>query len=135
MTNEQLNAMLYEKMAGEQKKFKSWLVKQKPEDILDHAYEYTARESIVMEMEQLDLPSAQARSLLNLPDTLSVIYKDFQKLDAVEMDAIRDCIERRAESELIHSREQQRPSIREQLKAAASEQATKSTPRARDTER
>ena len=134
MTNEQLNAMLYEKMAGEQKKFKSWLVKQKPEDILDHAYEYTSRESIVMEMEHLDLPSAQARSLLNLPDTLSVIYKDFQKLDAVETDAIRDCIERRAESELIHSREQ-RPSIREQLKAAASEQVAKSTPRARDTER
>ena len=134
MTNEQLNAMLYEKVAEEQKNFKGWLVKQKPEDILDHAYEYTSRESIVMELENIDLPSTQAKSLLALPDTLGVLYKDFQKLDAVETDAIRDCIERRAESEAVHAREK-RPSIRQQLKEAISEQARKTDSRSKEPER
>ena len=134
MTNEQLNAMLYEKVAEEQKNFKGWLVKQKPEDILDHAYEYTSRESIVMELENIDLPSAQAKSLLALPDTLGVLYKDFRKLDAVETDAIRDCIERRAESEATHARGK-RPSIRQQLKEAVSEQARKTVPRSQEQER
>ena len=134
MTNEQLNAMLYEKVAEEQKNFKGWLAKQKPEDILDHAYEYTSRESIVMELENIDLPSAQAKSLLALPDTLGVLYKDFQKLDAVETDAIRDCIERRAESEAVHARGK-RPSIRQQLKEAISEQARKTDSRSKEPER
>ena len=134
MTNEQLNAMLYEKVAEEQKNFKGWLVKQKPEDILDHAYEYTSRESIVMELENIDLPSAQAKSLLALPDTLGVLYEDFRKLDAVETDAILGCIERRAESEAIHARGK-RPSIRQQLKEAVSEQARKTAPRSKEPER
>ena len=134
MTNEQLNAMLYEKVAEEQKNFKGWLVKQKPEDILDHAYEFASRESIVMEFENIDLPSVQAKSLLALPDTLGVLYKDFQKLDAVETDAILGCIERRAESEAIHARGK-RPSIRQQLKEAVSEQARKTAPRSKEPER
>ena len=134
MTNEQLNAMLYEKVAEEQKNFKGWLVKQKPEDILDHAYEYTSRESIVMELENIDLPSAQAKSLLALPDTLGVLYKDFRKLDAVETDAILGCIERRAESEAIHA-SGKRPSIRQQLKEAISEQARKTDSRSKEPER
>ena len=134
MTNEQLNAMLYEKVAEEQKNFKGWLVKQKPEDILDHAYEYASRESIVMELENIDLPSAQAKSLLALPDTLGVLYKDFRKLDAVEPDAILGCIERRAEAEEKRGSEQ-RPSIRQQLKEAVSEQARKTVPRSQEQER
>ena len=133
VTNEQLNAMLYEKAAVEQEKYKHWLTAQRPESILDHAYEYTMRETILMELGEMDLPSSQAKSLLDLPDTMGVLYKDFQKLDAVETEAIRTCIEQRAESELIHSREQ-RPSIREQLKAA-SEQAAKSAPKKKDIER
>ena len=121
MTNEQLNAMLYEKMAEEQSRFKKWLVSRKPEEILDHAYEFTMRESILMEMEEIDLPSKQAEGLLALPDPLAVIYKDFQKLDAVEMDVIRDCIEKRAESEAIHQNKK-RQSIRAQLQSGKPEQ-------------
>ena len=80
MTNEQLNTALYEKMAAEQAAFRDWLLKQKPQDILDHAYEYSMRENIVMEMEELNLPSKMARKLLALPDPVAVVYHDFQKI-------------------------------------------------------
>lgn len=51
MTNEELNTALYEKLFAEQQDFKGWLVKQPPEEILKHAYEYVIREDIVIEME------------------------------------------------------------------------------------
>lgn len=46
MTNEELNTALYEKLFAEQQDFKGWLVKQPPEEILRHAYEYVIREDI-----------------------------------------------------------------------------------------
>ncbi len=42
------NTALYEKMAAEQDKFRDWLKSQPPEEILNHTYEYTIREDIVM---------------------------------------------------------------------------------------
>ena len=41
MTNEERNTALYQKMFAEQEKFRDWLKGQSPEDILNHAYEYT----------------------------------------------------------------------------------------------
>ena len=52
MTNDELNAALYERMAAEQERYKAWLLKQSPGEILDHCYEYTIREDIVMAMEE-----------------------------------------------------------------------------------
>ena len=49
MTNEELNTRLYEKMFAEQEQFRDWLLSQPPAEILNHAYEYTMREDIVME--------------------------------------------------------------------------------------
>ena len=59
--NTDLNTALYEKMAAEQDKFRDWLKSQPPEEILHHAYEYTVREDILMAMEELELPDAQAK--------------------------------------------------------------------------
>ena len=42
------NALLYDKMKAEQDKYKDWLLSQPPEEILNHTYEYTMREDIVM---------------------------------------------------------------------------------------
>ena len=42
--NTDKNAVLYEKMAAEQDKFRDWLKSQPPEEILKHTYEYTVRE-------------------------------------------------------------------------------------------
>ena len=50
MNTNDLNTALYEKMAAEQDKFREWLKIQPPEEVLNHAYEYTIREDIVMAM-------------------------------------------------------------------------------------
>lgn len=67
MTNEELNTALYEKMFAEQETYRAWLLSQPPEEILNHAYEYTMREDILMSLEYHDLPDAQARALLKSP--------------------------------------------------------------------
>ena len=41
--NTDKNTALYEKMAAEQDKFRDWLKSQPPEEILNHAYEYTVQ--------------------------------------------------------------------------------------------
>ncbi len=47
------NALLYDKMKAEQDKYRDWLLSQPPEEILNHTYEYTMREDIVVCMEEL----------------------------------------------------------------------------------
>ena len=43
------NARLYEKMKAEQDKYRGWLLHQEPSEILNHTYEYTMREDIVLD--------------------------------------------------------------------------------------
>ena len=54
------NARLYEKMKAEQDKYRDWLLHQEPSEILNHTYEYTMREDIVMCMEELELEPEKA---------------------------------------------------------------------------
>ena len=54
MSETDYNARLYEKMNAEQDKYRDWLVRQEPQEpseILNHTYEYTMREDIVMCMD------------------------------------------------------------------------------------
>ena len=51
MTNEELNTALYEKMFAEQETYRAWLLAQASEEILNHTYEYTVREDILMSLE------------------------------------------------------------------------------------
>ena len=62
MTNEELNTRLYEKMFAEQEQFRDWLLSQPAAEILNHAYEYTVREDILMSLEYHDLEDSQARA-------------------------------------------------------------------------
>ena len=48
MNETDYNARLYEKMKAEQDKYRDWLASQEPSEILNHTYEYTMREDIVM---------------------------------------------------------------------------------------
>ena len=66
MNTNDLNTALYEKMAAEQDKYRDWLKSQPPEEVLNHAYEYTIREDIVMAMEQMELTDTQLRHFWNL---------------------------------------------------------------------
>ena len=92
-----LNMALYEKMAAEQDKYRDWLKNQPPAEVLNHAYEYTVREDIVMAMEELELTDAQAQALLDSPSPLADVYRCFEKQETGYMDVIRDSIENRAD--------------------------------------
>lgn len=97
MNTNNLNTALYEKMATEQEKYRDWLKSQPPEEVLNHAYEYTVREDIVMAMEELELTDTQAQALLESPSPLADVYRYFEKLETGHMDVIRDSIESRAD--------------------------------------
>ena len=60
MTNEELNTALYKKIFAEQDKFRDWLKSQPSAEVLNHAYEYTVREDILLSLEYNDLTDAQA---------------------------------------------------------------------------
>ena len=64
MNETDYNARLYEKMKAEQDKYRDWLVRQEPCEILNHTYEYTMREDIVMCMEELELEPEKARAFI-----------------------------------------------------------------------
>lgn len=96
MNPNDLNTALYEKMAAEQDKYRDWLKGQPPEEILNHTYEYTVREDIVMAMEELELTDAQAKALLASHSPLADVYRYFEKIETGYMDVVRDSIENRA---------------------------------------
>ena len=90
MNTNDLNTALFEKMTAEQDKFRDWLKSQSPEEVLNHAYEYTIREDIVMAMEELELTDAQAQALLDSPSPLADVYRYFEKLETGYKMCIRD---------------------------------------------
>lgn len=109
MTNEERNTALYQKMFAEQEKFRDWLKGQSPEEILNHAYEYTVREDILLSLEYHDLSDAQADALMKSPCPLADVFRDFEKRETDHMETIWDCLESRADTIL----EEQRRTLRE----------------------
>lgn len=109
MTNEEHNTALYQKMFSEQEKFRDWLKDQSPEEILNHAYEYTIREDILLSLEYHDLSDAQADALMKSPSPLADVFRDFEKRETDHMETVWDCLESRADSIL----EEQRRTLRE----------------------
>lgn len=87
---------LYDKMKAEQDKYREWLLSQSPSEILNHTYEYTMREDIVMAMEELELTPKQAKALLKSPSPLADVFEEFRDRETEHMDTIRDSIETRA---------------------------------------
>lgn len=112
MTNEKLNTRLYEKMFAEQEVYRSWLLSQPPEEILNHAYEYVMREDILLSLEYNDLTDGQAKALLKSPASLADIFKDWEKRETGHMEDIRETIESRANKiireEFIRSKREER---------------------------
>ena len=100
MTNEELNTALYEKMFAEQETYRAWLLSQPSEEILNHAYEYTVREDILMSLKYHDLPDAQARALLKSPSPLADVFADWENKETGHMDDIWQTVEYRAKTEV-----------------------------------
>ena len=103
--NKDMNTALYEKMAAEQDKYRDWLKSQPPAEVIHQAYEYAVREDILMAMEELELPDAQAKVLLASPSPLADAYREFEKREIGYMDVIRDSIESCAGAALDVQRE------------------------------
>ena len=78
MNTETINTQLYEKMFAEQERYRDWLLHQPPEEILNHTYEYTTREDILMTLEDNDLSFEQAWALLSSPTPLADVFKEFE---------------------------------------------------------
>ena len=98
MNNEELNTALYKKMFAEQEKFRDWLLSQPPETILDHAYEYTAREDLLLALEYNDLSDAQAQALFASTEPMKEAFTAFECRETGYMDEVFSCLESAAES-------------------------------------
>lgn len=97
--NEELNSALLNKLTKEQDKYRDWLKSQPPEEILNRAYQYAAREDILTIIEMIKLNDAEARSLLLNSSPMEYLYNSFLKSETGYMDTVRDCIEVAAQEE------------------------------------
>lgn len=93
---EALNTALYEKMFAEQDTYRGWLLKQTPEEILHHTYEYTVREDILMSLENNSLNIEQVSALLASPSPLGDVFHEFENRETGHMEEVLDCITSRA---------------------------------------
>jgi len=100
MTTEELNTQLYEKMFAEQEKYRQWLLTQPPDEILNHAYEYTIRNDILLSLEYSDLTGKQAQALLKSPCPLDDVFKAWEKQETGHMQDIFNTMEARANAVL-----------------------------------
>ena len=104
MTIEELNTALYEKMFAEQEKYREWLLCQPSEAVLDHTYEYTMREDILLALEDNSLTRAQAKALLRSPSPLADVFKDWEKRESSHMDEIWETVVARANTVIARAK-------------------------------
>ena len=107
MTAEELNIAVYNRMKDEQDAYRERIMSLSPKDILQHSYEYTVREDILMVMENITLPSSQCEALLKSPCLIQDIYDDFNKLETEHMDMIYECIQKRANKMIAKEKERE----------------------------
>lgn len=104
MSETDYNILLYEKMKAEQDKYRDWLLAQEPAEILNHTYEYTMREDIVICMEDLELSPKRAKALLKSLCPLDDVYNEFKDREVEHMNTIRDSIETEADNSIRRER-------------------------------
>ena len=109
MTNEELNAKLYEKMFAEQEKYREKLLTMQPEEILEHAYEYAVREDILASLENNELEDSQARALLKYARPLSLVYKEYDNRVNEYMEDIWNTIECAANQKIQAQKDRKQP--------------------------
>ena len=131
-SEEALHMALLKKMQEEQGAFRAHLLDQTPEDILEHASEYSARKDILslMQWRTLDRPSYMA--LLASPAPLAALCAHYQR-DAEREDFLKGCIDEKIEfmvedhEDLVQGQAetraedpgQHRPSVRDRLAVPA----------------
>ena len=96
---------LTDKMTAEFNSFRDWLLTQPPEEILNHAYEYSTKQDIMLNVADADLSPAQIETLLRSPNPLEDVYHDSTHVDNTERNyALCQIIEQRADIEMEKQR-------------------------------
>ena len=96
---------LTEKMTTEFNSFRDWLLTQSPEEILNHAFEYSTKQDIMLSVADADLSPAEAETLLRSPCPLENVCHDSTHVDNTELNyALCQIIEQRADIELEKQR-------------------------------
>lgn len=98
-----LNTELYQKMFAEQEAFRAKLLSMSPQEILEYAYEFVAREDILLSLEYSDLSAKQAKALLQTDTPLADIFVKWEKRETDHMTDIWDTVESRANELLRQS--------------------------------
>ena len=96
MNTNNLNTALFEKMTAEQDKFRDWLKSQPPEEVLNHAYEYTIREDILLSLEYNDLTTRQCQALLKSEHPLQDVFRAWEHHESPHMEEVQAIIEAKA---------------------------------------
>ena len=105
MENERLTDTLCKKMSAELEQFRDRLLKQYPEEILNHTYEFTVKQDILLAMENNRLSDGQAAALLKSASPLEDIFRSYEKRETGHMDDIQDTITDRADTLLSREKE------------------------------
>ena len=96
---------LTDKMTVEFNSYRDWLLTQPPEEILNHAYEYSTKQDIVLNVADADLSPAQIETLLRSLCPLEDVYHDCTHLDNTEHNyALCQIVEQRADIEMEKQR-------------------------------
>ena len=92
---------LAEKMTAEFNAYRDWLLKQPPDEILNHAYEYTTKENLLNVLGDTDLKPQQIETLLRSPCPLEDVFKDCVHIDQSDYNyTLKVLIDQRADMEM-----------------------------------
>ncbi len=92
---------LTEKMTAEFNIYRDWLLAQSPEEILNHAYEYTTKENLLNVLGDIDLKPQQIETLLRSPCPLEDVFKDCVHIDQSDYNyTLKVLIDQRADMEM-----------------------------------
>lgn len=96
-TLEQLEA----KMTEELNTYRAWLLTQPPEEILNHAYEYSTKQDIMLNVADAGLSPAQLETMLRSPCPLEDVFKEASYSDMSDYNSFLSfCLAERADAEI-----------------------------------
>ena len=96
---------LTDKMTAEFNAYRVWLLKQPPEEMLNHAYEYTTKENLLNVLGDTDLKPQQIETLLRSPCPLEDVFKDCSYIDQSDYNyTLKVLIDQRADIEMEKQR-------------------------------
>lgn len=100
-SHEQLEA----KMTEEFNTYRAWLLQQPPEEILKHAYEYSVKQDIILNVADADLSPAQIETMLRSPCPLEDVFKEASYSDMSDYNSFLSfCLAERADAEIAKQR-------------------------------